>query len=449
MKTKKQTIANWSNYPVASANIFNPENGIECQNIIDNHPPSIPRGLGRSYGDASLGDNVIATNRLNCFLHFDKDNGILKAESGVSLSEILDVCVPAGWFLPVTPGTKYVTLGGAVAADVHGKNHHKEGSFRDFVQEIEILTACQELITCSSQQNPSVFEATCGGMGLTGIILNVTIKLKKIETSRIVQYNYKARNLDEAFRLFEQNIDATYSVAWSDCLAKGKNLGKSILMTGEHAKVDDLPAKEQQNPLKVFKPSRKNMPFFWPSRMLNAWSVAAFNKLYYWKNKGAGKNIVPYEPYFYPLDAIKNWNRMYGKNGFVQYQFVLPTEESYEGIKKVLEKVSRDGTASFLVVLKKMGKGHGWLSFPLEGYTLALDFPVSQRTFRLLEKLDEIVEQHKGRIYLAKDARMKPDFFQKSYSELEKFQNFKNENDPDGKFASHLAQRLKIQNNLL
>lgn len=444
MKVNKQTIKNWGNYPVTEASVIQPQDAKDCNQALSEHRPIIARGLARSYGDASLNGNVLDIQQLNRFLHFDRKNGLLKAESGVSLQEILEVSIPEGWFLPVTPGTKYVTLGGAVAADVHGKNHHKEGSFQDHVTSLDLLTPQNTVVNCSRNESPELFNATCGGMGLTGIILRVTFRLKKISTSRIRQTNYKAQNLEEIFRLFEDHQDSTYTVAWTDCLARRKHLGRSILMTGEHAEPKDLPPKAQKEPIKLFRPSRKNMPFYWPSWVLNSWSVSAFNALYYRKNSSIKNAIVPYEPYFYPLDAIRNWNRMYGKKGFVQYQFVLPLNESFEGIKKVLEMVTQDQTASFLVVLKKMGKGHNMLSFPMEGYTLALDFPVSKRTFRLLEKLDKIIEAHNGRIYLAKDARMSSQLFQNTYSGYPDFRNTKNKVDPQNHFSSHLSERLKI-----
>ncbi len=447
MKTSNnQKIRNWGNYPEVQAEITNATGKEEAAELLRQNKKFITRGLGRSYGDASLGNCILSTpEQLNRFLRFDNQAGILKAEAGVSLAEILEVIIPEGWFLPVTPGTCFVTLGGAVASDVHGKNHHLEGSFGDYVEELEMVSASGETVVCSPRMNKTLLEATCGGMGLTGVILSVTIRLKKIETAYIRQNNYPARNLDEIFRHFETHKNTTYSVAWLDCLSSGKNLGRSILMAGEHATINQLKTnKHKINPLQLPEKKGPAMPFFFPQWVLNRYSVSAFNQLYYMRNRSLRDGIVSYKPYFYPLDNIRNWNRMYGRKGFVQYQFVLPLNNSYEGMKAVLQEVSTAGMGSFLSVLKLMGPSDRPLSFPMEGYTLALDFPVNQKVFQLLNKLDDLVAQYSGRCYLAKDARMGKSFFQQGYPRLDEFKQLRKDNHADSRLASLQSERLGI-----
>lgn len=440
-------ISNWGNYPVIEAEEHFAENEGKISELLSVKEKNyISRGLGRSYGDASLNKDIISSLKLNRFLSFDSQNGVLEAESGVSLSDILDVIVPKGWFLPVTPGTKYVSLGGAIAADIHGKNHHKEGSFCDHVKKLSIMTANRKITECSHEQNSDLFNFTCGGMGLTGMIIKATIQLKKIETAFIKQKIHKAQNLEQIFKLFESTNDSTYTVAWIDCLASGKNTGKSVLFTGEHAMISDLvPGKiTNSNPLNFKSAKKLAIPFYFPSFCLNNFTIKAFNTVYYYKHTNGSESLIPYEPFFYPLDSVLNWNKMYGKNGFLQYQFVLPLEKSYEGLNEVLNKISQFKSGSFLAVLKLFGKQKNSLSFPEEGYTLALDFPVKKGIFEFLDALDQIVLKYKGKIYLAKDARMKAEIFHQTYSKLPDFINFKKKTDLETKFNSLLSERLNI-----
>jgi FAD/FMN-containing dehydrogenase len=357
---------------------------------------------------------------------------------------VLDVIVPKGWFLPVTPGTKFITVGGAVASDVHGKNHHVDGAFSAHVLEMDVITGTGETVTCSPAKNTDLFWATCGGMGLTGIIIRIVFDLKKIETAYIKQKQVKARNLEELLQLFDTYSHYTYSVAWIDCLKKGADFGRSILMLGEHARLAELPEKKKAAPLKLPAKKQITFPFNLPSFVLNEYTVKAFNFLYYGKNfKKEINNIVSYEPFFYPLDAILHWNRGYGKRGFVQYQFVLPLE-SKQGLIAILNKISDAGLGSFLAVLKVFGKQDDLISFPMEGYTLALDFPVRNGLFEFLDELDEIVLQYNGRLYLSKDARMKPDTFWQSYPKAKEFLDIVKKYNPGFKVASILARRLNL-----
>lgn len=440
----KKKIANWGNYPVIETDekSFSFADQLTEAVLQSNHV--IARGNGRCYGDASLEENTISTLKYDKILSFDTEKGIFECQSGITLDQILEVIVPKGWFLPVTPGTKFITVGGAVASDVHGKNHHVDGSFSAHVLEMDILLGSGETITCSPLVNNDLFWATCGGMGLTGVITRVKFDLKKIETSYIKQKQLKAENLEEVIQLFEQYQHYTYSVAWIDCLKKGKNFGRSILMLGEHAKVQDLDAEKRKNPLQLPKKRQITFPFNLPSFVLNQFTVKAFNFLYYGKNfKKEINNVVSYEPFFYPLDAVLHWNRGYGRSGFVQYQFVLPLENK-QGLIEILNRISNEGLGSFLAVLKVFGKQDDLISFPREGYTLALDFPVRNNLFKFLDELDEIVLKHNGRLYLSKDARMNPEIFWKSYKNAGHFLDVIKKYNPNFKINSVQARRLNI-----
>lgn len=443
----KKEIANWGNYPVMESEerLFSFDN--QLQELIKQSRHFIPRGNGRCYGDASLSEETISTLKYNKILSFDTQKGLFECESGITLDQVLEVIVPKGWFLPVTPGTKFITIGGAVASDVHGKNHHVDGCFSHHVLEMDIVLANGETITCTPQIHADLFEATCGGMGLTGMITRVKFDLKKIETSYIKQKQVKAANLEEIIQLFEKYKDYTYSVAWIDCLKKGKNAGRSILILGEHATLNDLSVKQLEEPLKLPKKKQINFPFNLPSWVLNSFTVKVFNFLYYGKNfKKEINNIVSYEPFFYPLDAILNWNRGYGKKGFIQYQFVVPMEAK-QGLIEILQRISDKGLGSFLAVLKIFGKQDSIISFPIEGYTLALDIPVRKNLFETLDELDKIVLQYGGRLYMSKDARMKPEVLEAGYPKLNIFKDIIRKYNPDKKIRSLQSDRLLLTSN--
>lgn len=417
---RSETVTNWGNFPVVEAEVSERADADAIRALVEERKTLIARGNGRSYGDASLGENIFSTLKLNKFLSLDEANRTLECEAGVLLSDILAVIVPKSLFLPVVPGTKFITVGGAIAADVHGKNHHVAGSFTEHLIDFKILIETGEIVRCSLAENAELFRRTCGGMGLTGIILSARIRLKQIETAFVRQVSQKAANLEAAMRLFEQTETATYSVAWIDCLARGKNLGRSVLMTGEHAQTKELPANLRQNALSFAPPGKLQVPFYFPAFSLNRLSVKAFNFLYYQKQFAARfENFVHYDNFFFPLDGVREWNRIYGRKGFVQYQFVLPKNNSYDGLEKILRRIERSGQGSFLAVLKLFGRQNpnAAMSFPMEGYTLALDFKVNEKVFALLDELDEIVHAYGGRIYLAKDARMNAAFFRASYAE--------------------------------
>lgn len=405
-----QKVTNWGNFPIVEKEMKSEDSFRKIKEFIQNHNEVIARGNGRCYGDASLGESIFSTKKLNKFISFDRLNGIIECESGVLLSDVLEISVPQGYFLYVTPGTKFISIGGAIASDVHGKNHHSEGCFSEYVIDFKLMTENGDIIICSKEENSEKFYATIGGMGLTGIILSARFKLKNIETAYIRQESIKAENLDEIFRLFDESESWTYTVAWIDCLQKGKDIGRSILMRGEHAFAHELPQKFSKNPLRLKEKFSPTVPFYFPGFVLNALTVKLFNLLYFKRQtKKEVKNFIDYETYFYPLDAINDWNKIYGKSGFIQYQMVIPKENGKEGMKKILETIANSGNGSFLAVLKLFGKNNpeAYNSFPIEGYTLALDFKVNSKLKKLVEQLDQTVQEFGGRIYLTKDSMSK------------------------------------------
>lgn len=447
----KQQLSGWGRYPVIKSYLQRPEKLSSCSKLLQESPEIsvLARGLGRSYGDAALNaqGNTVLTERLNRMLAFDEQTGLLRCEAGVTMKEILETFVPRGWFPAVIPGTKFVTVGGAVAFDVHGKNHHLDGSFSRHLHSLKLILASGETRQCSPQENSDLFWATVGGMGLTGIITEVELFLRPIQTAYIKTHNIKANNLDEALAIFEKfEPQYQYSVAWIDCLAAGKSLGRSILMFGNHAVLEDLPLKQQAKPLQL-KPKRNFQVFFdLPGGMLNRYTMSAFNGLYYAKLRSRQvRSISDYDSFFYPLDFLWDWNRLYGKRGFVQYQCVLPTEVSREALTRILQLCSQKGWGSFLAVLKRLGPQEGWLSFPMPGYTLALDMPVKPGLWEFLNQLDELVIQYGGRVYLAKDARLSPEAFRAMYPKFPQWLEVKSRVDPHNRFSSALSQRLQIE----
>jgi FAD/FMN-containing dehydrogenase len=440
----KKDIANWGNYPVMESVEQTPTLLEDMVNCVKGATEFIPRGNGRCYGDASLAANTVCTVKFDKILSFDITCGIFECQSGITLDQVLEVIVPKGWFLPVTPGTKFITVGGAVASDVHGKNHHVDGCFSHHVDEMDVLLADGRQVTCTPASHTDLFEATCGGMGLTGVITRVKFRLKKIETSYIRQKQVKAANLEEIIQLFEQYKDYTYSVAWIDCLKKGKGFGRSILILGEHAVMDDLDVRQRSAPLQLPGKKQITFPFNLPSWVLNSFTVKAFNFLYYGKNfKKEITNTVSYEPFFYPLDAILHWNRGYGKKGFIQYQFVIPMEAK-QGLIEILQRISDKGLGSFLAVLKIFGRQDSLIGFPMEGYTLALDIPVRKGLFETLDELDRIVLKYGGRLYMSKDARMRPEILKAGYKHLPQFLSIVRKYNPYGKIRSMQSDRLGL-----
>lgn len=440
-KTCWMKHTNWGKYPSIEAPELSFRKGMDVGELNGSW---IPRGMGRCYGDSSLGEKMLSSRSLNRFLAFDPTTGIVRCEAGVTYEDLLETFVPKGWFPPVTPGTKFVSMGGALASDVHGKNHHKEGSISSFVKSFDLMLASGEIVECSPTARPDLFQATLGGMGLTGMILTVTLQLKRIESAYIKLHSVKNRNWDELIDLFEQYQDVTYSVAWIDSLARGKHAGRGVFLMGEHATEADLAGtKYAKNPLDI--PSKKsfNIPFDFPTIALNRLSMKAFNLFYYHKQfKKEAHGFAHYEGYFYPLDILDNWNRIYGKRGFTQYQFVIPPENGREGMRDILNRIARSGHGSFLTVLKTFGHQEGLMNFPMKGYTLALDFPIRKGLFSFLDELDQVVAAHGGRVYLTKDARMAPEMLARFYPKLDKFKGILAEVDPAQRIRSMQSERL-------
>lgn len=446
-------LSGWGNVSYQRANVFRPEKWGDVRAAVADGSAAgtagvVARGLGRSYGDAALnqGGAVLLDTRLNRFTAFDPATGTLECEAGVSFKDLVDVFLPRGFFPPVTPGTRHVTVGGAVAADVHGKNHHRDGSIANFVDGFDLLTANGQTLRCSRRENADAFWATLGGMGLTGVILSVRMRLRPVETSYVVVDNKKTADLDETIAAFEQGDgDYQYSVAWIDCLARGRALGRSVLMRANHAKVADLPVGLAERPFHPRAERRRNVPFHLPAFALSRFTVRMFNNRYY-AGHADGRHVEHCENYFYPLDSVRNWNRVYGRRGFYQYQAVFPTAEGPRCLRELMERISTGGAAAFLAVLKTMGpESGGLLSFPTPGLTLALDVPnAGDRTVSLLHELDRIVLKAGGRVYLAKDACLTRETFEAMYPSLPRFKQVKAELDPQNRFSSSLGRRLGI-----
>jgi FAD/FMN-containing dehydrogenase len=422
-------LAGWGNFPRVPVRLLAPGGRADVSAAVAAEPGLIARGNGRAYGDAAL--NPQATlSMLACrgVLAFDPGSGRVTVEAGLLIGDLIAQVLPHGWFVPVTPGTKFVSVGGAVAADVHGKNHHGAGSFSAHVEAFELALADGRVVACSRTEHPEIFAATCGGMGLTGVILAVTLRLLRVETGLIRQETRRCANLVEAMAAFEAAAAWTYSVAWIDCLAKGTALGRSLLMLGEHARREEVG--QGRGALVPARRRALRVPLDFPAWALNRWSVAAFNELY-WRRARPGI-------------AVLEWNRIYGRAGFVQYQCVLPKAASAAGLTALLTRISQAGAGSFLAVLKLFGTAGEMLSFPMEGFTLALDFPANPVTFVLLRALDAIVADHGGRLYLAKDARMGAGLLRRGYLRLAEFQALRARLDPGGKFWSVQSRRLGV-----
>jgi FAD/FMN-containing dehydrogenase len=408
----------------------------------------VARGLARSYGDAAqnAGGTVLDMTAAARVLHADLETGLVDVEAGISLDELMNQFVPQGFFVPVTPGTRLVTVGGAIAADIHGKNHHVAGSFSQHVRWIDLLTADGQVRRISPESDADLFWATAGGMGLTGVILRAQVQMKAIESSRCLVDTDRTEDLDSLMTLLTETDHLyEYSVAWIDTLAKGKRMGRSVVTRGRFAKLDELPAKRRTDPLKYHGSVKASVPDVFPPGLLNLATVAAFNELWYRKAPKRKRDQLQSIPtFFHPLDAVGGWNRIYGPRGFVQYQVTVPFGQE-EAMREVLDRLSSFGTASFLAVLKRFGPGNpGMLSYPSPGWTLALDIPVMKGLAGLLDSLDEVVLGAAGRTYLAKDSRVRPETFEKMYDRLDDFRAVRKRVDPDGVFTSDLARRLAL-----
>lgn len=404
---------------------------------------SLCRGLGRSYGDASLsarpGDKVVATRLADRVLAFDADTGVVRAEAGLSLAELHRLVMPRGFFAPVTPGTKFVTLGGMVASDVHGKNHHREGCFGAHVRALRVRLADDSIVECSPEENADLFDATLGGMGLVGHILEVEFVLHRIPSRWIFMESERVGDLDAFLDALSRAAPAwPMTMGWIDCLTRGRAMGRGILMAGRWATPDEAPAEAPGEPVP------HALPFELPDAALNRWTASLFNTAYYWRHvRRRVRSIVAPDPFFYPLDAILHWNRAYGPRGFTQYQCVLPRRAGPEAVREFMALLTKLGSASPLCVIKDCGpEGRGTLSFPMEGTSIAVDMAVSPDIQRVVDRLNEFVIAAGGRIYLTKDRFTRPEHFRAMEPRLPRFLAAREKWDPERKLRSALSVRL-------
>lgn len=442
---ERRLISGWGRTSKLSADVAAPESLDAVVALVNGSASIVPRGLGRSYGDSAQlsGGTAIDMNRLDRITSFDPATGVVDVEAGVSLDHLMRVLVPQGWFVPVTPGTRFVTVGGAIASDVHGKNHHHVGTFGQHLIDLTIVTGDGELRTVSSQVMPELFWATLGGMGLTGVVVAAKLAMMPIESAKIMATAVRAANLDALMETMRETDKVTkYSVAWVDCLAHGRNFGRGILMYGDHASAAQVGRRRDRWDFGAPQPAQ--FPLDLPTGVLNRFSVKAFNELWYRKApKTAHPHLDSIPAFFHPLDAIGSWNRVYGSGGFIQYQFVVPDEHP-QVVRSAIKAISDVGGASFLAVLKRFGPANqGPMSFPATGWTLALDIPARLAGLgATLDRLDGEVAEVGGRIYLSKDARLRPELLAVMYPRLGDWQQVRASFDPRHRFNSDMAIRL-------
>ena len=445
-------LTGWGRVSPSSAELASPGSAAAAAEVLARATAGrgvIPRGLGRSYNNAAQCDGgvVISTARLNRIVDLDAATGLVTCEAGVSLEQLMVAGLPAGWFVPVSPGTRQVTVGGAIAADVHGKNHHAAGSFARHVRSFEILLPGGEARTVTEQSDPALFWATAGGMGLTGLIVRATVQLKPVATSRVRVDTVRTADIDQTMAvLAEHDRRYGYTVAWSDSLARGAGLGRSVITSGDFAEPADLSPADAKDPF-AFRPgARLGVPPGFPPGLVNRYTVAVANEAWYRKAPRSRRGeLQAIGTFFHPLDGIRNWNRVYGPGGFRQYQYVLPFGQD-AAVLRSFELVSGARAPSFVTVLKRFGPGDdGLLSFPMAGWTLALDFPARTPGLAgLLGRLDRLVADAGGRVYLAKDSRVPPGVLAEMYPRLAEFAKLRAELDPAGILASDLSRRLGL-----
>lgn len=444
-------LGGWGRTPVSSAEVIDADRHTALAVVRGPDPGrgTIARGLGRAYGDAALngGGQVLRLVSAAVDVVPDPDTGRITVDAGLSLDALMRSCVPRGWFVPVTPGTRQVTVGGAVAAHVHGKNHHVDGSFGAHVRSFRLLVADGRVLDVTPASDPDLWWATIGGMGLTGVLVDVTLDLLPIETSRLLVDTERHQDLDALLAAMDEGDHRyRYSVAWIDLAATGRSLGRSVLTRGDHATAEDVTATVEESQRRAFAPRRlATVPPLLPN-VLTPLGVRAFNE--WWFRRAPRRRVAEVQSiarFFHPLDAVADWNRLYGPRGFVQYQFVVPPDRT-DTMRRVVERIVSSGHASFLAVLKRFGPGDAaMLGFPCEGWTLALDLPAgSPGLDRLLRTLDALVLEAGGRHYLAKDATATPETIRAGYPELDRWLDVRRRIDPEGRFVSDLARRLEL-----
>ncbi len=442
-------LSGWGRTAATAATVVRPTSvdDVSAAVVAADGRGSLARGLGRSYGDAAqnAGGTVIDLTGLNRIVAFDEDAGEVTAEAGLSLDTLLRLLVPRGWFVPVTPGTRYVTLGGALAADIHGKNHHRDGSFAVHVRSVELVLPDGSMRRVSPDLDPELFWATAGGLGLTGVIVAMTLRLIRVTTAWMLVDTERLGDLDSLLdALTDADRSSRYSVAWVDCLAGGRHFGRGVITKGDHAPADAVPG--SVDPAGYAPTPRLTMPRHLPGGLLNPLSVRAFNEAWY-RRAPRLRSAEPQKlsTFFHPLDGIRHWNRAYGRRGFVQYQFVVPLDRS-ETVRSALDLLRRAHAPSFLAVLKRFGPGDsGPLSFPRQGWTLAVDLAANARDLaHVLDRLDRLVVQANGAVYLAKDGRLSPELLKSMYPGVEEFGTVRDRVDPNRRLTSDLARRLGL-----
>jgi decaprenylphospho-beta-D-ribofuranose 2-oxidase len=451
VKDELQKLTGWGRTAPTTARVIStPDIDVIARAIQDaGERGVIARGLGRSYGDPSqnAGGTVIDMTALDRVHKVDADDAVVEVDAGVSLDTLMRRLLPYGLWIPVLPGTRQVTVGGAIGSDIHGKNHHSQGSFGSHVLSVDLLTADGQVRTLTPEGPESeLFWATVGGMGLTGIILKATIRLKRVETAYFLVDNVQTKNLDELIEYFTDGSDDNYvySVAWFDSLARGDKMGRALLTRGNSARIEDLPKKLRKDPLKFNAPQLLNAPPIFPNGLVNKYTISAFNEVWYRKAPtkfGLVQNITQF---FHPLDLVGEWNRVYGSHGFLQYQFMVPFGQETM-FRRSIDKISASGHVSFLNVLKTFGEGNAApMSFPSKGWTLTVDIPITPGLDRLCAELDEMVLDAGGRLYFAKESRTSAEMIERMYPRIDEWRKIRASVDPEGVFHSDLSRRLGL-----
>ena len=431
-------ISGWGNNNIINSEIVYPKNDEEIIKILKSlkNNSIITRGLGRSYGDMSLNKNVLSLMKYEKYYDLNEETKTLECSANISIIEILEKIVNKGLFFNVSPGSKFVTIGGAIANDVHGKNHHKDGSFSDYIEELKLIIPDGTIRVCSKTSDSQLFRATCGGAGLTGIIISAKIKLLSIKSKNLDVRIFKTKNIKETLKKFKELEKSKYLVAWLDTIDK-KNLGRSVIFSGEHSDDNDLDFKLKKG---------FNLPSFLGKLIMNSFFISIFNRIYYLIHKNNSSKKKNIDNFFYPLDRLLNWNKFYGKKGFTQLQILIKDENKYEEIlNQVLNFFMKKKIYSFLSTLKEYGKGNeNYLSFAENGLSITLDIPVKENFFEIYQEFERIISNQNVKVYLAKDSFMSENFFKNSYNKITLFKEIKKKIDPESKLESIQSKRLGL-----